>query len=121
MIRMHFQNTVECMSMLGNGNMCMSESRVHAQKTTDCMSTLRNTILCTAEVHVQAQNALKCMFLLSLIPRPPRRGERPGDEASPCLEMLVHELPRSVSMHSGLCKVPLDCFAVLYVHLQKTV
>ena len=98
----------------------MSESCAHAQ-TTDCMSTLKNTILCTTEVHVHAQNALKCMSLLSLILRAPRRGEGPGDEASPCLEMPVHELPRSVSMHSGLCKVSLDWFAVIHVHLQKTV
>ena len=34
MIHTHVQNTVECMSMLGNANFWTNEARVHAQKAT---------------------------------------------------------------------------------------
>ena len=52
---MHVQNTVECISMLGNTNLCFSEGHAMHKRR------LQNTILCTTEVHVHAQ---KCMSLL---------------------------------------------------------
>ena len=90
MIHICVQNTVECMSMLGNANFWTNKACLHAQKS---MSMLGNTILCTTEVNLHGWNAMKCMSLLR--------------NASLCTS-------EALSMHSGVCKVSLDLFMVCH-------
>ena len=58
MIHMLVQNAMQCISMLGNANLCMSECHAYAQKTSDCMPTLGNTFLDTTQVSVPVQKAV---------------------------------------------------------------
>ena len=120
------QNPMQCISMLGNANLCMSECHTYAQKTSDCMPTLGNTFFvhnpgqcacaegCVVLVdckHQFVHDRSQCAYvegcvLVYALPRTIHMRSRVFN-ARAHSQAPVCVLLRFVSMHSGQCKVSL--------------